>query len=475
MNGVRSTERPIERHLERCLHGGLLALAAFGVVGLTLLSLHLSVPLWLLPACALAGVFIVRPREVDAVLAPSPRWLPYAAGALFAVAVAAVAYGSFATLSRHWDGAAVWDLKVLYLRPSLSLEHPYFRDGAVYTHSRDYPLLQPLTMAVLDRLAGEPAGRALFPLAYAALVGLLWTALRRLGERRLAIVCALACALTPMLLTPTSGGADSGYADLLLAVCCTAMAAGLVTGDSRLLGVGAALAVMTKPEGLCWAAMPVALTFLRGERGLLRGSLSGFLLGAAAWLPLRQQLQNPGSPAIHLATYGLLLAFGAAVLGVDAWLARVRASARARWCCGLVLAPAVLLALPLLVLLLGDPGGTVRVYFGEPLRAWQRLPRLPAIVAGLFDHALLKLGFACTFWLLPLAWWWRRRAMAPATMRLCAFVAVGLAGTLAPFLLSPETDLEHHLKSSMSRLLLHWLGPAWLAIGALLQPRADAA
>jgi hypothetical protein len=471
MNGVP----PVERLVERLVHGALSALAAFGVVGLTLLSLRLTVPTWLLPACVLAGVFAARPRDPGAVLAPSPRWLPFTAGALLAVAVAAVAYGSFATLSRHWDGAAVWDVKVLYLRSSLSLEQPYFRDGGIYTHSRDYPLLQPLTMAALDRLAGEPAGRALFPLAYAMLVGLLWTALRRLGDGRLAIGCALACALTPMLVTPTSGGADSGYADLLLAVCCTTMAAGLGTGDGRLLGIGAALAVMTKPEGLCWAAMPVALTFLRGERNLLRGSLSGFLLGAAAWLPLRQQLQSPGSPAIHLVTWGLLLGFGAAVLGVDAWLARAGASARRRWCCGLLLAPLVLLALPLLVLLLGDPGGTVRVYFGEPLRALQRLPRLPAIVVGLLDCALLKLGFACTFWLLPLAWWWRRRAGAPATTRLGAFVAVGLAGTLAPFLLSPETDLDHHLKSSMARLLLHWLGPAWLAIGALLQPRANAA
>ncbi|MGK0157449.1 MAG: hypothetical protein ACI9SE_004430 [Neolewinella sp.] len=31
-----------------------------------------------------------------------------------------------------------------------------------------------------------------------------------------------------------------------------------------------------------------------------------------------------------------------------------------------------------------------------------------------------------------------------------------------PFVLSPEPNLEHHLRSSLTRLLLHWIGPIWL-------------
>ncbi|MCA8941766.1 MAG: hypothetical protein KDB80_04335, partial [Planctomycetes bacterium] len=34
-----------------------------------------------------------------------------------------------------------------------------------------------------------------------------------------------------------------------------------------------------------------------------------------------------------------------------------------------------------------------------------------------------------------------------------------------PFLLSPEADLRHHLRSSADRLLLHWTGAAWLLTG----------
>jgi hypothetical protein len=45
------------------------------------------------------------------------------------------------------------------------------------------------------------------------------------------------------------------------------------------------------------------------------------------------------------------------------------------------------------------------------------------------------------------------------------FLALGLASTALPFVWSHEPDLQHHLRSSLPRLLLHWLGPAWLFVG----------
>ena len=44
--------------------------------------------------------------------------------------------------------------------------------------------------------------------------------------------------------------------------------------------------------------------------------------------------------------------------------------------------------------------------------------------------------------------------------------AIGLAITALPFVLSPSGDLGHHLRSSLPRLLLHWVGPAWLVSAA---------
>jgi hypothetical protein len=77
--------------------------------------------------------------------------------------VAVVAHGALATESRHWDGVVAWDLKAKALAAEPTLEQPFFRDAAVYSHSRDYPLLQPLALALAERW-GLP-GRLLFPAA----------------------------------------------------------------------------------------------------------------------------------------------------------------------------------------------------------------------------------------------------------------------------------------------------------------------
>ncbi|HEU4418893.1 MAG TPA: hypothetical protein VFT55_08130, partial [Planctomycetota bacterium] len=62
----------------------------------------------------------------------------------------------------------------------------------------------------------------------------------------------------------------------------------------------------------------------------------------------------------------------------------------------------------------------------------------------------------------------RRRGgtIAPA-LRTWFLLAVPVC--CAPFLLAPIEDLEHHLRSTMPRLLLHWCGVMW--IWSAVQPR----
>ncbi|MEO6594451.1 MAG: hypothetical protein ABIP94_06840 [Planctomycetota bacterium] len=56
---------------------------------------------------------------------------------------------------------------------------------------------------------------------------------------------------------------------------------------------------------------------------------------------------------------------------------------------------------------------------------------------------------------------------------LVLFLLLGLLVIPIPFLLSPEPDLEHHLKSTLDRLLSHWLGAAVLVGGAVAAWRED--
>jgi hypothetical protein len=56
---------------------------------------------------------------------------------------------------------------------------------------------------------------------------------------------------------------------------------------------------------------------------------------------------------------------------------------------------------------------------------------------------------------------------APSRM-LAVFLGCGLAAALAGLLLSPQRDLAHELGARFDRLLLHWVGVAWILAGAWL-------
>jgi hypothetical protein len=61
-------------------------------------------------------------------------------------------------------------------------------------------------------------------------------------------------------------------------------------------------------------------------------------------------------------------------------------------------------------------------------------------------------------------------ARAPPVVPLLSWLGLGLVAVIAAFLLSPEPDVQHHLKSSAPRLLSHWLGVVWLCAGWVLYP-----
>lgn len=472
---------------DRVVAGLLIGLTAFGFVALGALQFGVDVPALALPlmiAMCLAATFGLQkrgafavPQGPDAPIAAAPRndrggWGPRVVAASLGVvsitAVAMVAYGSLATPSRHWDGAVAWDVKAHHLADAPTLDQPFFRDPHVLVHSRGYPLLQPLVMAAGDRLLGAGGGRVLFPVLYAGLALLIAVGLRRAGVTgTVAWLTAAGCVLAPRLANPTSGGADSGYADLFLLVATTALAVGLLVKDARFLATGAALAVMVKPEGMVYAGLAVAVAWCAGERRSTRWVTLGWFAGAVAWLPVQGQLlrlDDSGALGLRL----LPLAVGAAVLGADHMARSLRLDVRARVLAIALFAAVLTVALPLLVGA-AAPGllGALSEYLEDPGRAIRRLQRVPSIVVGALGYAMPPGSFALAF-AAPLvagaALLLQRRRVAAGAVT--AFVAGGIAAVLGAFVLSPEEDLDHHLRSSMSRLLLHWMGPAMLLAGA---------
>jgi hypothetical protein len=106
-------------------------------------------------------------------------------------------------------------------------------------------------------------------------------------------------------------------------------------------------------------------------------------------------------------------------------------------------------------------------------RALQRLDRLPAIALALIDTAWLSGRFALSF-VVPLWLWWdsRRLPTTVAAGAIGGWLLLAVPVVALPFLLSPIDDLQHHLKSSLPRLLLHWCGVAWVWSAAQPWPAA---
>lgn len=449
--------------------GVLLGFTLFGIAAHLELLVAATFTAAALPlglAAGLAIAFLGAPPAPSASIATGPdRW----SGALLLLVLvpiaAALVHGALATPARHWDGICTWELRANFLTSAPTIDQPFFAEPMVFSPSRDYPLLQPLCVAAVNRLFGAGIGRLVLPGVYLLLVALVHAAVAPATRRAsLASLAAAAVAVTPALVNPTMGAADSGFAEVFLAAAVAAAAAGILRGDALLLAAAVACAVMLKPEGLVYGAVAVAVAWCSARPRLLRAAIAGWLGAAALWIPIQLRLAAAGtSPPPAWVLLLAMAALFAVVLGSDALLRRRGLDAAQRVRFALLLAPVVGLVLPIVLAATGPVGGTMQLYLGDPSRPFERLGRLPAILLGYIDHALLRLDFALTF-ALPLVlagvWWARRRRPTHGT--LAAFVGCGLLVILPSFLLSPEDDVDHHIRSSMSRLLMHWAGAIWI-------------
>lgn len=428
---------------------------------------------WWLPLALALGCCVPAPRGARWPAATLSWRTRLAAGALLAIVFGALVYGAVATPSRHWDGAAAHDAKSYWLSQAMTLQQPFYADPAVFHHSPDYPLLLPLLVAGGERwfggVCGAGSGRIWLPLCHALLLVVLATALRRgLGGPRRALGVVLACAVVPALIGVGGGGIDSGYCDPLLLLATTTLAAGLASRAPWELALGVVLAVASKPEGPVYAALALVVAFVLGRRRELIVLASALVLAMLAWLPTQRQLLQ--LPPTSLMTSCLPLLGMSALLAIAFVVDRLVRGADhpRRWRAGLVAAAmvATVVCLPLLGAIV-PPTSAVGVYLHRGYQPAQGLANLPAFARAWCDYTLWRWGFGGTFVLLLVVAPWRGHRPA-AGGGAGMFVGLGLLVTALPFVLSHEADLQHHLRSSLPRLLLHWVGPAWLWIGLQL-------
>jgi hypothetical protein len=394
----------------------------------------------------------------------TPRWQTILIVLALAGLATMMAHGALATESRHWDGVVAWDLKAKALATAPTLEQPFFRDPAVYSHSRDYPLLQPLALALAERW-GLP-GRLLFPAAYLSIVIAVAVAARRAGcNNRGALLFGLACGVTPMFVAPACGGFDSGYADGTLAASLAAVALGMTSRAPVFVAVGTLVMVMQKPEGLPYAGILATAFWLGRDTVMLRTSVLAGAIGGALVLALQHDLHSFGHPTQIGLTFLAVFTSAAIALGLDLALRRFGASWRWRVGSLLVAAPFAVASLALA----NGGDGIVGTHFASADHVLDRLDRLPHVLFFMVHWTFGSGRFGLTF-VLPvvIAFLLRRRGgtVAP-TLRTWILLAVPVC--CAPFLLAPIEDLEHHLRSTMPRLLLHWCGVVW--VWSAVQPR----
>ena len=214
----------------------------------------------------------------------------------------------------------------------------------------------------------------------------------------------------------------------------------------------------------------MAACFVMAPRRLWFGALLGGLLAMVLWLPLQLQLgyQPAPGPWLPIAT---LSAFGLAG-GCRALLDGRRFGVRGRSWSVLTMAMAGALALVVAQPVLAAQNSPLLAqYLGDLARIGEKLGEVPAIVWGLVDHALRPNRFGLTFVVLGIAaiaaWRQHRRGRGAGVGALLLWLGFGLGAVFVAFLLSPEADVQHHLRSSASRLLSHWVGVAWLISGAV--------
>jgi hypothetical protein len=432
---------------------------------------------WWLPLALMAGVALSRPR----LLRPRPPQLrspqrgnaSLALVALAAVIAAAIAFGAVMTSDRSWDGFTTWSLNARALALGQGLHHAYFADPTVYHFARGYPLLQPILLQQTSAWLGEQGGRLLFPALWLLWVGAVGTALADLDvpkqRRSLALAGAM---LVPIFMDPGHGGADSGFADLLVALLLTHGVAALLRKRPWHVAAVGLLLPWSKVEGLAYAAMLAAVAGLGGQRRVGMATAAGAAAGLLVWLPIRAWLVAPrGADGVSAALSGAAPLDAPLDALLPTMLPALLPALAAAVAIGLrdprLRAPALLLA-----------AGALWVWL-----AWGRTPatglpswpkihwlELPGIACEGLKKTLWVRKLGLTFPLLGVLLWLgvRRRALRPAApaVGFLAAAALAVAGFLAT---RPPEDLPLFFREGLVRYVAQSAGVAWLAIAVLLR------
>lgn len=454
--------------MDRLVTGVLLGMALFWA-GACFWIRGAGVPDWWLPSAFAAG-FCLTARTSVVDRTASPCWSRWLAWVVVATVFAALLFGALATPSRHWDGAATFDPKIFWLEDSPTLAQPFFATRGVFNHSPDYPLLLPMLIAMVERLVPE-LGRVVLPMIYLLLCGVVASALqRRAIAPLLGTAITVAVAVTPAMLTPGGGAVDSGYAECLLLLATTTVAAGLLNRRLLWFVIGIVLLIAAKPEGQAYALVALAVTYARFEGRLLVYGIAALLIACTIWEPVQAALLLSDPEPWLTIPLVVIVGFSSLRFVIKRFAPRFDASERRRWALVLALPVIGLAVLPCIAPLFAEGDGAVAIYMRQAEFVYIGLANLPHYFAKLFELGITSMKFGVTF-LLPIAcclvaW---RRGIKLADRSVTAFVLIGLATSALPFVLTPEPDLGHHLRSSLSRLLLHWLGPFWLLSACWLQ------
>lgn len=193
-----------------------------------------------------------------------------------------------------WDGLLNWEIKarIAFLSGG-AIPLSFFSDPTRPWAHPEYPLLLPLTEAWIYSWIGRADQgmiKTLFPIFFAASLGLLYRGVSHFGARPAQLWLALALLTTANLILVGEGAAASGYADFPTAVFYLAAVTLLLeffedgdVGVAHLFGLLAGLLCWVKSEGaILWACL-VAIALIkiiqrREWRGLIATVLPGLVL-----------------------------------------------------------------------------------------------------------------------------------------------------------------------------------------------------
>lgn len=421
---------------------------------------------WLLPLATTLALAIgwVRLGRGPHSVSGSSRWTTGSWLTAFAVfgGAAAIAWGCLATPERSWDGFATWGLVARQLLEGASLGDPVFSDPAVFTYARGYPLLLPLGMQQLGAWLGADGMRLFQVVVWLLLLdGVRHAIAAGGGDRRMVRLGVLGAALVPMFVEPGHGSAESGFADLLVAALVAHALGAQLSGSARAALCVGLLLPMAKNEGALHLALWIAVAAASRQRGVANGLLLGGAIALAAWLPVQQQLREPGAAlAWTAATFAPLLLLVAA---------RAAGALASRW----PRSALVMLATAALVALVTLPG-QLRDILGAAIEV--DLAAFPGAVGALLGEACWLRRFGASFPLLLLAGaaaWGRRHSHAAwARVWLACAVAATFAAAIVGFLVVvPETKRALFVREGVGRYLSHLVGLAWIVAPlAVLSP-----